>query len=182
MTTYVVLLRGINVGGKNKLSMAALKQCLDELGYANVSTYINSGNVVLESRKGAKAIEAEIEAALPKTFKLDSALIKVLALPSATFEAMIASKPKGFGDEPGKYHSDALFLFGDIDAKETLAAFNPREGVDAVWLGKGVIFHQRLSAQRTRTRLNQFMATRFYKSLTMRNWATTLKLLEMVDG
>jgi uncharacterized protein (DUF1697 family) len=111
---FVVLLRGINVGGKNPLSMAALKTCLEDLGYANVRTYINSGNVVLDSRKSAAAIEREIEAVLPKKFKLHSELIKVLALPAATYRKMVAGKPEGFGDEPGTYHSDAIFLMGGV--------------------------------------------------------------------
>jgi uncharacterized protein (DUF1697 family) len=145
----VILLRGINVGGKNKLSMAALKECLDELGYENVKTYINSGNVIADSPKGAAAVEAEIEAVLPGKFKLDSELIRVLALPKATFKAMVEGRPKGFGDEPGKYHSDAIFLMRDIKVKDAFAVFEPREGVDVVWPGKGVIYSQRLSAQRS---------------------------------
>ena len=49
MTTYLVLLRGINVGGKNKVPMARLRELLEELGYSDVSTYIASGNVILSS-------------------------------------------------------------------------------------------------------------------------------------
>ena len=56
MNTYVILIRGINVGGKNKIPMAGLKKCLEELGFSDVSTYIASGNVILKSKKGAKAI------------------------------------------------------------------------------------------------------------------------------
>jgi uncharacterized protein (DUF1697 family) len=178
---YVILLRGINVGGKNKLSMAALKEALEELGYENVATYINSGNVIADSTKSASAIEAEIEKVLPKKFKLDSELIKVLALSRAKFKAMLTGRPKGFGDEPKKYHSDAIFLMG-TKVSDAVKAFDPREGVDALWPGKGVIYHQRLSAQRTKTRLNKVMATPFYKSMTIRNWATTQKLLEMLEG
>ena len=180
MARFVVLLRGINVGGKNKLAMAALKACLEELGYTNVVTYIASGNVVLESKKSARAIEAEIQRVLPKQFKLDSELIKVLALSRATFQAMVSGRPKGFGDEPKKYHSDALFLMG-LSATEAMKSFDPRDGVDTVWAGKGVIYHQRLSAQRTKTRLNKMMATATYKSMTIRSWQTTQKLLELLD-
>jgi uncharacterized protein (DUF1697 family) len=136
---YVVLLRGINVGGKNKLSMAALRSCLEGLGCENVATYIQSGNVVLDSPKGAKALAAEIETVLPKQFKLDSKLIKVLALPKATYKAVVNKRPKGFGDDPGTYHSDALFLMEGLTLKEAVAAFDPREGVDTMWPGKGII-------------------------------------------
>jgi uncharacterized protein (DUF1697 family) len=178
---YVVLLRGINVGGKNKLSMTALKACLEELGCENVATYIQSGNVVLDSSKSAKALAAEIEKVLPRKFKLDSELIKVLALSKAAFKAVVSKRPKGFGDEPGKYHSDAIFPMEGLTLKTALAVFDPREGVDELWAGRGVIYHRRLSAKRTQTRLNKMMASPAYKSMTIRNWATTLKLLEMVD-
>lgn len=182
MPRYVVLLRGINVGGKNKLSMKALKACLEGMGCESVATYIQSGNVVLDSAKGAKALEVEIEKVLPRTFKLDSELIKVLALPKATYKAVVSKRPKGFGDEPGKYHSDAIFLMAGLSLKEAVAAFDPREGVDAMWPGKGVIYHQRLSAQRTKTRLTKVLASPVYKSMTVRNWATTLKLLDMLEA
>jgi uncharacterized protein (DUF1697 family) len=178
---YVVLLRGINVGGKNKLSMAALKKALAELGYENVSTLLASGNVVLESSKSAGAIEAEIEKVLPRQFKLDTELIRVLVLTKARFKTMLASKPKGFGEQPGKYHSDAIFLMG-IKPAEAAKAFDPREGVDEMWRGKGVIYHQRLSAKRTKTRLSKVMGSPTYKSMTIRSWQTTEKLLKMVEA
>lgn len=180
MGRYVVLLRGINVGGQNKLSMAALKAYLEELGHSDVTTLLASGNVVLSSTKSATALAGEIEKILPQKFKLDSKLIKVLALSAATFKAMAKGRPKGFGDEPGKYHSDAIFLMG-LTASEAMKAFDPKEGVDSVWAGKGVIYHARLSAQRTKTRLNKMMGTPAYKSMTIRSWQTVEKLSEMLD-
>lgn len=179
MTTYLILLRGINVGGKNKLPMRDLKKCLEELGFSDVSTYIASGNVILKSAKSAKAIKAQIEKALPRNFKLDSALISVLVLTPKQLQSVIDNKPKGFGEEPDKYHSDAIFLIG-IDAAETMSIFNPREGVDKVWAGDGVIYSQRLSAERTKSRLGVIAASPAYKSLTIRSWNTTTKLLDLL--
>lgn len=179
MTYYVVLLRGINVGGKNKIAMSALKLLLEELGFADVATYIQSGNVLLRSRLGAKAVAGKIEQALGKTFKLDSALIKVLALSADHLRSVVDKRPKGFGDAPKTYHSDAIFLMG-IGADEAMPAFSPREGVDTIWPGDGVIYSQRLSAMRTKSRLNRVMASPLYKSMTIRSWQTTIKLLALV--
>jgi uncharacterized protein (DUF1697 family) len=179
MNTYVVLIRGINVGGKNKVSMAGLKKCLEELGFSNVSTYIASGNVILQSKKGAKQIKTEIEKVLPENFKLDDEIIKVLVLTHKQLQAIIDNKPKGFGGQPEKYHSDAIFLM-DIDAAQAMLVFDPREGVDKVWAGDGVIYSQRLSSQRTKSRLSKVMGTPVYKSMTIRNWNTTTKLLEIL--
>src|SRR5690348_15535885 len=104
--TFLVLLRGINVGGKNKVAMAELRSCLEGLGFSDVATFIVSGNVVLASERTADEIAAQIEAALPEAFKLDSELIRVLVLPHDRLQAVVDDRPKGFGDQPDKYHSD----------------------------------------------------------------------------
>lgn len=181
MTSYLVLLRGINVGGKNSVPMAGLKKCLEELGFAEVSTYIASGNVILASDIPADEIRARIEAALTRSFKLDSELIKVLVLSRRQLQAVADHKPKSFGEQPEKYHSDAIFLI-DIDAAQAMPEFSPREGVDEVWPGDGLIYSQRLSAQRTKSRLSKIMASPLYKSMTIRSWNTTMKLLDMLNG
>ena len=179
MKTYLVLMRGINVGGKNRVSMARLRESLEEWGFANVSTYIASGNVILDSDKGAGEIQAQIQEALPGTFDLDSDLIRVLVLTRDQVQTVVDRKPKGFGERPDTYHSDAVFLIG-IKPAQALTVFDPREGVDNIWPGDGVIYSQRLSAQRTRSRLNRIVGTPAYKSMTIRSWQTTTKLLELL--
>ncbi len=87
---------------------------------------------------------------------------------------------QGFGEQPKKYHSDAIFLIG-IGATQVMPLFNPREGVDQVWSGDGVIYSQRLSAKRTRSRLNRIMAAPEYKFMTIRSWSTTTRLLAMTE-
>ena len=62
-----------------------------------------------------------------------------------------------------------------------MEAFDPRPGVDTVWPGDGVIYSQRLSVQRTKSRLNKVMASPLYKSMTIRNWATTTTLAKLVS-
>jgi len=179
MHSYVILLRGINVGGNNKIPMAALKQCLEDVGFTNVSTYIASGNAIVQSGKSPDEIKAQIEAALPKTFKLNNELIKVLVLSRAQLEAIVKRKPKGFGDQPEKYHSDVIFLI-DSDAEQALPIFNPRAGVDTIWPGDGVIYSQRVSALRAKSRLSAIAMSPLYKSLTIRGWNTTVKLLDLL--
>lgn len=179
MITYVILMRGINVGGKNKISMSELKLFLEEQGFKSVITYIQSGNVILQSKLDAKSLSKKVEKYLPKRFKLDSSIIKVLVLSSDQLKAVVDSKPKGFGEQPEKYHSDAIFLMG-IDSAQAMSAFSPRDGVDKVWPGDGVIYAQRLTALRTKSRLNKMMASPLYKSMTIRSWGTTTKLLDML--
>jgi uncharacterized protein (DUF1697 family) len=179
MTTYVIFLRGINVGGKNKVPMAELRKCLEDLGFSNVSTFIASGNVILQSDQPADKIKTQIETVLPKTFHLDSELIKVLVLSHQQLQAVIDNKPKGFGDQPNLYHSDAIFLM-DVAMDDAMLIFNPREGVDKVWPGDSMVYSQRLSSQRTKSRLSAIAMSPLYKSLTIRSWNTTVKLLNLV--
>lgn len=180
MTTYVILLRGINVGGKNKIPMAELKQYLEELGFKNVRTYIQSGNVILQSNLNAKMLGEKIETMLPQKFKLDSSIIKVLALTHSQLQAIIDNKPKGFGEQPDKYYCDAIFLMG-ITNDEAMPIFTPREGVDRIWPGKGVVYSERLGELRVKSRLNKIVGTVPYKSMTIRSWSTTTKLLNILN-
>jgi uncharacterized protein (DUF1697 family) len=177
---YLALLRGINVGGKNKVPMAELKACLEDLGCENVQTYIASGNVIFESPKSPAELVKQIEETLPKKFKLDSEIIRILILSRDQLRSVVDHAPKGFGAEPGTYHSDAVFLMG-IDADEAIKIFNPREGVDTVWQGDLAIYSQRVSALRTKSRLSAIVASPLYKYLTIRNWNTTTKLLELMN-
>ncbi|MCE1254966.1 MAG: DUF1697 domain-containing protein [Anaerolineae bacterium] len=178
MNTYVILIRGINVGGKNNVPMADLRKCLEEADFKNVSTYIASGNVILKSGKPANEIKNQIETLLPAHFNLDDGFVKVMVLTDKQIQAVIDNKPQGFGEQPDMYHSDVIFLM-EMDISLVMPVFKPREGVDKIWPGAGVVYSQRLSAQRTKSRLNKIMESPAYKSMTIRNWNTATKLLEI---
>lgn len=180
MDTYVILLRGINVGGKNTVSMAELKKFLEELGCETVRTLLNSGNVIVRSKLGAETLTEKIEEGLPRKFDLDSPSLRVLVLSKKQFTKVVADRPHGFGDEPKKYHSDAIFLMG-INADEAMKVFQPREGIDKVWTGSLAIYSQRLSAERTKSRLSKIVGTPAYASMTIRSWNTTMKLFKILE-
>jgi len=67
-----------------------------------------------------------------------------------------------------------------VDADEAFAVFSPKEGVDRVWPGKGVIYSERLTARRTASRLNRIMSSPHYQSMTIRSWQTTLALRDLM--
>lgn len=180
MKTFAILIRGINVGGKNKVSMAVLKKCLEDQGFSNVSTYIASGNVIVQSSKQSSEIKSLVEKILAKNFVSDDTIIKVLVLTLAQLQAVVDNKPVGFGDQPDKYYCDTVFLI-DTDVPTAMSVFNPREGVDKIWPGDGVIYSERLGSQRTKSRLSKIMGTPAYKSMTVRNWNTTTKLLSLLS-
>jgi uncharacterized protein (DUF1697 family) len=173
--SYLALLRGVNVGGKNKLAMSALSKRLTDLGLQDVSTVLATGNVLLRSSKPARTLGEQIESVLVEDFGLQQDPVKVLVLTAAQVNAVVENKPDHFGDEPDTYYCDAIFLMG-ISASSAMTAFNPREGVDRIWPGDGVIYSQRLSAQRTKSRLSTVMSSPLYKSMTIRSWSTTVRL------
>ena len=114
-----------------------------------------------------------------RAFELNNELIKVLVLTPSQLQAVIDNKPEGFYEQPEKCHCDAIFLMG-IDVTQAMSVFDPREGVDKIWPGDGVIYSQRLSALRTKSRLSKIMGTAPYKSMTIRSWSTTTRLLEIL--
>ena len=179
MSRYVALLRGINVGGRNSVSMVRLRAVLEGLGFTDVATYIASGNVILDSKWSADETGALIEEALPREFALHDERVRALVLSQGHLQAIVDDRPEGFGSQPERYHSDAIFLMG-IEAATVMPIFDPRPGVDAVWPGEGVIYSQRLSAERTRSRLSKIMGTPAYHSMTIRSWNTTTKVLAML--
>lgn len=75
MTVYIAFLRGINVGGKNKIKMADLKRVLEAVGLARVETYIQSGNIIFESDETEETLRAKIERKIEKSFGIFSAVI-----------------------------------------------------------------------------------------------------------
>ena len=179
MKTYVVLLRGVNVGGKNIISMAELRTALEALGFTNVASYIASGNLILDSELSAANTQAAVQGLLADKFGVDLDSARALVLTQRHLAEVVSKRPRGFGDEPGKFHSDVVFLIGLAPA-EAIRVFQPLEGVDTVWPGRAVIYSQRLSAMRTKSRLNRIMGTPEYRAMTIRNWNTTVKLRELL--
>lgn len=178
-TRYVALLRGINVGGRNKVAMADLRAAFEAAGFGAVSTYIQSGNVLFGSEKPQAALEADLEPMLER--RLGFPLV-VVVRSHRQLRDVVRKAPEGFGQEPGKYHSDAIFLKAPLTSKQAMGVVNLREGVDRAWPGTGVLYFARLSERRTESRMSRIVATPEYQQMTIRSWTTTTKLLGLLDA
>jgi uncharacterized protein (DUF1697 family) len=177
---YVLLLRGINVGGRNKVPMAALKEVLGE-HYADVQTYIASGNVVLDADGSASEVAAHVEQLLPSAFDLDSELVRVLVLGPDAYREVLDGAPDGFGSEPDTYRYDVFFYVGTTAAEvEPYVSAHP--DVDDVLVGERALYHRRVAALASRSRVGKIIGTPVYPSLTVRNWRTTSTLGRLLDG
>jgi uncharacterized protein (DUF1697 family) len=174
---YLALLRGINVGGNNLVKMADLRAAFEEMGFAEVATYINSGNVFFRAPRRKRAeLAAAIEAGLSERFGFE---LKVAVVTEAELRAVIEEAPPGFGAETDL--CDVIFLRKPLTVKKALAAFELKEGVDRVWGGKGVVYFSRLKERATSSRLSKFASRPEYKNVTIRNWSSTNKLLAQLD-
>lgn len=179
MARYVALIRGINVGGNNVIRMVELKACFEEQGYANVVTYIQSGNVVFESTGvTAEKLSRRIETVLQDTFECQTT---VIVRSHRQMQRIVECAPTGFGTAPTKYRCDVIFLDESLSAQDAIKRIPTRPGVDQVHAGTGVMYFSRLSAKASQSRLSRVVALPIYKSMTIRNWNTTTKLLQLMD-
>ena len=180
MNQYLVLLRGINVGGKNIIKMADLKASFDEMGFSNVVTYIQSGNVVLQSEgKDKVAITAKIEMGLSKRFNFEA---KVVVIAQKELAGIVKSAPEGFGEEEKKFRYDVIFLKEPLTPKEAMQSVKVREGVDTAHAGKQALYFSRLISRASQSYLTKVIGTPVYQNMTIRNWNTTTKLLALMEG
>jgi uncharacterized protein (DUF1697 family) len=175
---YVALLRGINVGGRNKVPMAKLRDAFESHGFDAVSTYIQSGNVIFETPAPARSLEADIETFLEKTLGVP---LVVVVRSHRQLRAIVDKAPSGFGRHPDDFHSDVIFLKAPLTAKQAMRTVDRREGVDEAWTGTGVLYFARLSAKRSQSRMSKIVGTPEYQQMTIRSWTTTTKLLALLD-
>lgn len=175
---YVALIRGINVGGKNLVLMHDLRGVFTDAGYDDVRTYIQSGNVVFESDRSRHDLADHLEAEIERALGLE---LVVVVRSHRELRGVVDSAPPGFGGSPGVYHSDVIFLKDGLTTEAAMEVVATRDGVDQVWTGTGVLYFARLSAERTKSKLSSIMGTEAYRSMTIRNWNTTTRLLAMLD-
>jgi uncharacterized protein (DUF1697 family) len=180
VSTYVALLRGINVGGKNLIRMPALKAAFEADGFADVSTYIQSGNVLFTSSETRNAaLTDRIEAMLAEAFDY----VPTVVVRSRTqMRGIVDRAPKGFGSKPAEYRYDVIFLKEPLTAAKAIKEVPTNPAVDTSAAGTGVLYFSRLTAKATASRLSKIVASPIYPSVTIRNWNTTTKLLALMDA
>jgi uncharacterized protein (DUF1697 family) len=180
MIQFAALLRGINVGGKNIIKMAELRGCFETLGFENVRTYIQSGNVLFsaDGTDQAKLI-SQLEDALSATFNYAS---RVVVRSEGELKAIVAHAPEGFGSEPANYRYDVIFLIEPLTAAEAMQSVSTKEGVDQAFAGNGVLYFSRLISRAGQSHLSRIVGMPVYQDMTIRNWNTTTKLLNMMEA
>ena len=176
MTVMVALLRGINVGGKTTLSMAKLREVAQALGYDDIATYIQSGNLVLRTSDSASKVEKDLAAAIAEIGGVQPA---VMARTRAQLKKVADGNPfLRRGEDAAACHvvfcaKTAKAQLGRLD----LPAYAPEE---AVAVGKELYLF--LPGGMGRSKLAGDLAKDKTAVGTARNWRTVSKLLEMTEA
>lgn len=173
MPNYIALLRGINVSGRNKLPMAALKSLCEDLGYTQVTTYIQSGNVILQTNDKPKEIAQSLAHAIQAQFGYT---VPVLVREATFFRQVIAQNP--FQDcDPKTLHVTLLEGKGYEERLVKLAT--DIRGEDRFIAKKDVVYLYCPNGYGRTVLNNNFFETKTDASATTRNWRTICKLVEL---
>ena len=174
MTTYLALLRGINVSGQNLMPMAKLQQSLSGLGFEKIKTYLQSGNVIFDAKKSAETSLAEvITNRIKQDFGYD---VPVLVLTHAALTKIAHANPlwPTVGGDEKLFH--CTFLFQAVTPQTFQSLTLPAaEGERAVLVGQTVLLHCPHGYGKTKLNNNYFERT-LKVPATTRNWRTVLQL------
>jgi uncharacterized protein (DUF1697 family) len=177
--TYLALLRGINVGGKNIIKMADLRSCFEAEGFRDVASYIQSGNVVFRSPSTAlSTLTKRIEKMLAAAFDYEAS---VVMRSRKQMRKVVADAPAGFGAKPDTYRYDVIFLKAPLTSTAAMEGVPARPGVDESWTGSGVLYFSRRIDQASRSYLSRLASMPVYQRVTVRNWNTTTRLLQLME-
>ena len=176
---YVALLRGINVGGKNKVEMKRLKTVVEETGMSSVRTYINSGNVVFSSsiRARARLVES-LEDAIHRGFGFK---VDVLVRDLKSMRTVVEAIPDGWtNDENMK--CDVMFLQTEVARPSVLKKIKIKPEMDDVRYASGALIWCVDKKDVTRSGMMKLAGSPLYKRMTIRNCNTTRKLLQVMEA
>jgi uncharacterized protein (DUF1697 family) len=176
--TYVALLRGVNVGGINKVDMKQLTAVFEAAGMTSVETYINSGNVVFSTGiEDRGRLTRLLENGIREHFGLD---VPVLLRDIDEMRSVVNAIPAHWAnDESTK--CDVFFLWGDLEGPAILEQLEFDPEIEVVWYAPGAVIRRIDRANAARSRLTRIVGTPLYRQMTIRNCNTARKLLEHME-
>ena len=176
---YVALLRGINVGGKNKVDMKQLKPAFEEAGMTSVRTYINSGNVIFSSSIRNRARLAEtLEDAIARTFGFR---IEVLVRDLKSMRAVVKALPRTWVND-ATMKCDVMFLWDDVARASVVKELSIKPEIEEVKYVAGALLWRVDRNAVTRSGQMKVARSPLYKRMTIRNCNTARKLLELMEA
>lgn len=176
---YIALLRGINISGKNKISMSELKKEMEEDQYQNVVTYLNSGNIIFESNANNKeTIMQDIYRVIKKKFNLE---IPIFVMTSFELEDILNNTPKWWGTDSKKIYDNLIFIIPPTKYEEVYNTIgSPKENIEKLQEYNNAIFWSYdLKNYRKSNWWSKTASTNISDKITIRTANTMKKVLEM---
>jgi uncharacterized protein (DUF1697 family) len=160
---YVTLLRGINVGGNHKVEMKKLKRLFESQGYFNVSTYLNSGNVIFESKE--KIDLNKLSSEINKQFGYS---IPILVKTIDEMKLISKSIPVDWKNDTD-WKCDVAYLFDEIDSKNFIDDLPIEKQFLDIRYIKGAMFLRVNRKNYSKSHINKLISHKYYQSMTIRN-------------
>lgn len=179
---YIALLRGINISGKNKISMNDLKKELEENEYKNVSTYLNSGNIIFQSNiKSNQRIMQDICSIIKNKFNLE---IPVFIMTSSELEDVLNNNPSWWGTNNKEIYDNLIFIIPPTKCEEVYNTVGePSKDIDKIGEYNNVIFWSfDLKNYRKSNYWVKTASTDIKDKITIRTANTMRKILEICKG
>jgi uncharacterized protein (DUF1697 family) len=177
LNIFVALLRGVNVGGNNMISMSALKKSFEQMGFPYVATYINSGNIIFEAKeKDARKLEKKIEQMMSQEYDLNS---KVVVRNLSEMEQLVLSLPSSWGSD-GSWRYNVIFLRHSIDSEDILDELPANSEIEEVVYRPGTLLWSAQAESITQTKMSKLSSRKISQDMTVRNLNTTKKLYELM--
>lgn len=174
----VALLRGINVGGKNRVEMPRLKAMFESIGLREVKTYINSGNVIFrDSPRGRPGQAARIEKAIQEDFGFN---VKVLVKDFHTIQTIVKALPDTWKNDHAM-KCDVMFLWEDVDKSAVIENLPIKPEVEDVIYVKGALLWRVDKPYITRSGIMKIVGTELYKKMTIRNCNTLRRIYGLMN-
>lgn len=173
----MALLRGINVGGKSRVEMARLKASFETLGCHDVSTYINSGNVIFRDDRPSSELVPLIEKAIAKEFGLP---VRVVLRSLPNIQKLCEKIPSDWANDQ-EQKTDVLFLWDEIDSEDILDKVRINAEIEnARYIGGALVWN--IGRENvTRGGAIKLIKTDLYRHMTIRNINTVRKLYELMN-
>ena len=177
LKVFVALLRGVNVGGNNMISMKSLKESFETIGFTNVSTYINSGNIIFQSKESdPRKLERKIEQMLSSEYQLDS---KVVLRSLSEMEKLVQALPQNWGDN-SDWRFNVIFLRHSIDSEKILDELPANSDIEEVLYRPGTLLWSVQASEANRSKFVKLSSRKNFKDMTVRNLNTTRKLYDLM--
>lgn len=177
MNQYLTLLRGINVGGYNKVDMKLLKKTFEDLEMEEVRTYINTGNIMYFSNKQKEEQRELIEEAISTNFGVN---IRALVLSYSELEQVVEHIPSDWKNDK-EQKSEVMFLWEEANSEDVLDKIPFKPEYDTVIYQDPAILWSVSRKNQGKSGLKKLVGTKYYKQMTVRNVNTTRKVFELMQ-